>query len=78
MCEKEKDCTKVERSEIISQDCEQNEKDECVTSDVSRRNSVVDWIHEYGELLSEILLLVCTGGIMFAMIMLFSIISLLH
>lgn len=78
MCEKKKSCQEVERQEVVSSYGEQDKKDECVTSDFSRRNSVVDWIHEYGELLSEILLLVCTGGIMFAMIMLFSIISLLH
>lgn len=78
MCEKEKDCTQIERSENVSQNREQDKKNECESTHVSRRDSFVNWVHEYGELVSEILLLVCTGGIMFAMVMLFSIISLLH
>ena len=76
MCEKEKDCTQIERSENVSQNCEQDKKNECESAHVSRRNSFVNWMHDYGELISEIVLMCCVAGVCYSMVCLVEVISL--
>ena len=76
MCEKEKNSKEVERQEVIPQDCEQDKKDECESAHVSWRDTFVNWMHDYGELISEIVLVCCVAGICYSMVCLVEIISL--
>lgn len=76
MNEKEKDRQEVERQEVVSPDGEQNKKDECESSHVSWRDSFVNWMHDYGELISEIVLMCCVAGVCYSMVCLVEIISL--
>lgn len=76
MCEKEKDCTQVERSENVSQNCKQDKKNECESAHLSRRDSFVNWMHDYGELISEIVLMCCVAGVCYSMVCLVEVISL--
>lgn len=78
--EKKESCQEVERQEVVSQDCEQNKENECEPPHVSRWNSFVDsfvnWMHGYGELISEIVLMCCVAGVCYSMVCLVEIISL--
>lgn len=76
MCEKEKSSQEVERQEVVPQDCEQNQKDECESAHVSWRDTFVNWMHDYGELISEIVLMCCVAGVCYSMVCLVEIISL--
>lgn len=74
--EKKESCQEVERQKIVSQDCEQNKKNERESAHVSRRDSFVSWMHDYGELISEIVLMCCVAGVCYSMVCLVEIISL--
>lgn len=76
MNEKTKNSQEVERQEVVPQDCEQDQKDECESTHVSWRDTFVNWMHDYGELISEIVLMCCVAGVCFSMICLVEIISL--
>lgn len=76
MCEKEKDCTQIERSENVSQNREQDKKNERESAHISWRYTFVDWMHNYGELISEIVLMCCVAGVCYSMVCLVEIISL--
>ena len=76
MNEKEKNCQEVERQETVQENSEQNEKDERESAHVSWRDSFVNWMHDYGELISEIVLMCCVAGVCYSMVCLVEIISL--
>lgn len=76
MNEKEKSSQKVERQEVIPQDCEQDEENERESAHLSRWDSFVNWMHDYGELISEIVLMCCVAGVCYSMVCLVEIISL--
>lgn len=76
MNEEKKSCDEVERQEVVSPDCEQNEKDERESAHVSWRDSFVSWMRGYGELISEIVLMCCVAGVCYSMVCLVEIISL--
>ena len=76
MNETKKSCEEVERQEIVSQDCEQDKKNERESAHVSRRDSFVNWMRSYGELISEIVLMCCVAGVCYSMVCLVEIISL--
>ena len=76
MCEKEKSGKEVERQEIVSPNGEQDKKDERQSAHISRRDSFVNWMHDYGELISEIVLMSCVAGVCYSMVCLVEIISL--
>lgn len=76
MNEKEKSCQEVERQETVSPDGEQNEKDERQPTHVSWRDSFVKWMRGYGELISEIVLMLCVAGVCYSMLCLVEIVSL--
>lgn len=78
MCEKEKNCDEVERQEIVSQDSEQDKKNECESTHISWRDTFVNWMHDYGELISEIVLMCCVAGVVYSMVCLVEIISLFY
>ena len=76
MNEKEKSSQEVERQEVVSPDGEQDKENECEPAHVSRRDSFVNWMHDYGELISEIVLMCCVAGVCYSMVCLVEIISL--
>ena len=80
MNEEKKSRQKIEGSEVVSQDCEQNQEDERQSTHVSRWNSFVNsfvsWMRGYGELISEIVLMLCVAGVCYSMVCLVEIISL--
>lgn len=76
MNEKEKSSQEVERQETVSQDCEQDKENERESPHVSWRDSFVNWMREYGELISEIVLMCCVAGVCYSMVCLVEIISL--
>ena len=80
MNEKKKGSQEVERQEVVPQDCEQNEENERESPHVSRWTSFVDsfvsWMRGYGELISEIVLMLCVAGVCYCMVCLVEIISL--
>lgn len=76
MSEKEKDRKEVERQEIVSPDSEQDKKDERESAHISWRDSFVNWMHDYGEFISEIVLMCCVAGVCYSMVCLVEIISL--
>jgi len=78
MNEEKKSREEVERQEVVPQDCEQNEKDERQPTHVSWRDTFVNWMHDYGELISEIVLVCCVAGICYSMVCLVEIISLFN
>lgn len=76
MNEEKKSRQEVERQEIVPEDCEQNEENERESAHVSWRDSFVNWMRSYGELISEIVLMCCVAGVCYSMICLVEIISL--
>ena len=80
MNEKKESSQEVERSEIVPKDCEQDKENECESPHVSRWNSFVSsfvsWMRGYGELISEIVLMLCVAGVCYSMVCLVEIISL--
>ena len=80
MNETKKSCEEVERQEVVSPDGEQNEENERQPPHVSRWNSFVNsfvrWMRGYGELISDIVLLLCVAGVCYSMVCLVEIISL--
>ena len=80
MNEEKKSREEVERQEVVSQDCEQDKENECESPHVSRWNSFVNsfvsWMRGYGELISEIVLMLCVAGVCYSMVCLVEIISL--
>jgi hypothetical protein len=76
MCEKKKSCQEVERQEVVSPDGEQNQKNERKPAHLPWRDSFVNWMHDYGELISEIVLMCCVAGVCYSMVCLVEIISL--
>jgi hypothetical protein len=80
MNETKKSCEEVERQEVVSPDGEQNEENERQSPHVSRWNSFVNsfvsWMRVYGELISEIVLMLCVAGVCYSMVCLVEIISL--
>ncbi len=76
MNEKEKGCQEVERQEVVPEDCEQDKKNERESAHLSRRHSFVKFMHGYGELISEIVLMCCVAGVCYSMVCLVEIISL--
>ena len=76
MNETKKSCEEVERQEVVPEDCKPDKKNECEPSHVSWRDSFVNWMHDYGELISEIVLVCCVAGICYSMVCLVEIISL--
>lgn len=76
MSEKKKGSQEVERQEVVSPNGEQDKENECESSHVSWRDSFVNWMHGYGELISEIVLMCCVAGVCYSMVCLVEIISL--
>lgn len=80
MDETKKSCEEVKRQEVVSPDGEQNKENERQSPLVSRWNSFVNsfvsWMHVYGELISEIVLMLCVAGVCYSMVCLVEIISL--
>lgn len=76
MNEKEKSSQEVERQEVISEDCEQDKKNERESAHLPWRDSFVNWMRNYGELISEIVLMCCVAGVCYSMVCLVEIISL--
>ena len=80
MNETKKSCEEVERQKVVSPDGEQDKKNECESSHVSWWNSFVNsfvsWMRGYGELISEIVLMLCVAGVCYSMVCLVEIISL--
>ena len=76
MNEKKESSQEVERQEIVSPDGEQDEENERESAHLSWRDSFVNWMHDYGELLSEIVLMCCVAGVCYSMVCLVEIISL--
>lgn len=74
--EKKESCQEVERQEVVSQDCEQDKKNERKPAHLSRWHSFVKFMHGYGELISEIVLMCCVAGVCYSMVCLVEIISL--
>ena len=74
--EKKKSCEEVERQEVVPQDCEQNKKDECKPAHLPWRYTFISWMRNYGELISEIVLMCCVAGVCYSMVCLVEIISL--
>ena len=76
MNEKEKSSQEVERQEVVPEDCEQDKKIERESAHLSWRDSFVKFMHGYGELISEIVLMCCVAGVCYSMVCLVEIISL--
>lgn len=76
MNEKKESSQEVERQEIVSPDGEQDKENERESAHLSWRDSFVNWMHDYGELLSEIVLMCCVAGVCYSMVCLVEIISL--
>ena len=76
MCEKKKDCKEVERQETVQKNSQQDKENERESAHVSWRDTFVDWMHQYGELISEIVLMCCVAGVCYSMVCLVEIISL--
>lgn len=76
MNEEKKSREEVERQEVVPQDCEQDKENERESAHVSWRDSFVSWMHDYGELISEIVLMCCVAGVCYSMVCLVEIISL--
>ena len=74
--EKKESSQEVERQEIVSPDGEQDKENERESAHLSWRDSFVNWMHEYGELISEIVLMCCVAGVCYSMVCLVEIISL--
>lgn len=77
MCETKEDRDKIERSPSVQSDSEQNEKDERVTSFISRWYKAVKFIKRNYELITEILLMGAVGAFMLSMFMFAGILSLI-
>lgn len=76
MNEKKESSQEVERQEIVSPDGEQDEENERESAYLSWRDTFVNWMHDYGELISEIVLMCCVAGVCYSMVCLVEIISL--
>ena len=76
MNEKEKGCQEIERQEVVPEDCEQDKKNERESAHLSRWHSFVNFMRGYGELISEIVLMLCVAGVCYSMVCLVEIISL--
>ena len=76
MDEKEKSCQEVERQKVVSQDCEQDKENECQSAHVPWWDTFVNWMRQYGELISEIVLMCCVAGVCYSMVCLVEIVSL--
>lgn len=76
MNEKKENSQEVERQEVVPQDCEQNEKDERQPTHLPWRYTFISWMRNYGELISEIVLMCCVAGVCYSMVCLVEIISL--
>ena len=76
MDEKKESCQEVERQEVVQENSQQDKENECESAHISRRDSFVNWMHDYGELISEIVLMCCVAGVCYSMVCLVEIISL--
>ena len=74
--EKKESCQEIERQEVVSQDGEQDKKIERESAHLPWRDTFVNWMHDYGELISEIVLMCCVAGVCYSMVCLVEIISL--
>lgn len=74
--EKKKSCQEVEGQEVVQENSQQDKENERQSTHVSWRDSFVNWMHDYGELLSEIVLMCCVAGVCYSMVCLVEIISL--
>lgn len=74
--EKKKNCQEVEGQEVVQENSQQDEENERQPTHVSWRDSFVNWMHDYGELISEIVLMCCVAGVCYSMVCLVEIISL--
>lgn len=74
--EKKESCQEDKRQEVVSKDCEQDKKNERKPAHLPWRDSFVSWMHDYGELISEIVLMCCVAGVCYSMVCLVEIISL--
>lgn len=76
MNEEKKSREEVERQEVVSSDGEQDKENERQPAHLPWRDSFVNWMHDYGELISEIVLMCCVAGVCYSMVCLVEIISL--
>jgi hypothetical protein len=76
MNEEKKSCQEIEGSEVVSPDGEQDKENERQPAHLPWRDSFVNWMHDYGELISEIVLMCCVAGVCYSMVCLVEIISL--
>lgn len=76
MNEKEKSREEVERQEVVQENSQQDKENECQPTHLPWRDSFVNWMHDYGELISEIVLMCCVAGVCYSMVCLVEIISL--
>lgn len=74
--EKKESSQEVERQGVVSQDCEQDKKNERKPAHLPWRYSFISWMRNYGELISEIVLMCCVAGVCYSMVCLVEIISL--
>lgn len=74
--EKKESSQEVERQKIVSPDGEQDEKNERESAHLPWWDTFVNWMHDYGELISEIVLMCCVAGVCYSMVCLVEIISL--
>lgn len=74
--EKKESCQEVEGQEVVQENSQQDKENERESAHLSWRDSFVNWMHDYGELLSEIVLMCCVAGVCYSMVCLVEIISL--
>lgn len=74
--EKKKSCEEVERQEVVQENSQQDKENERQSAHLPWRDSFISWMHDYGELISEIVLMCCVAGVCYSMVCLVEIISL--
>lgn len=74
--EKKESSQEVERQKIVSPDGEQDKENERESAHLPWRYTFISWMRNYGELISEIVLMCCVAGVCYSMVCLVEIISL--
>ena len=74
--EKKKSCEEVERQEVVQENSQQDKENERQSAHLPWWDSFISWMHDYGELISEIVLMCCVAGVCYSMVCLVEIISL--
>lgn len=74
--EKKESSQEFERQEVVQENSQQDKENECQPARLPWRYSFISWMRNYGELISEIVLMCCVAGVCYSMACLVEIISL--